>query len=403
MITRLLTLLFVIPLFCSAPRAHADVFVLSHGGRIRGDWLNSDAESPSTYEIEIEGGGHLTLGAEQVADVVEKSKVQRQYEAALPKVPDTVEGHWDMAQRCKKAGLDTERNFHLRRILELSPDHADARYALGYSRVQGQWVQQDEWRKKQGYVLHEGSWKLPQEIRLETRREKREEQEIEWRKKLRRWRKSILRGRDTSAEALAKLRAVDSPYAITPVAELLNEENDPTPLKLVYIDILSRFDSSNAVAALLQRVMRDSELEVRERSLAAVRKNGQQQAVAVLSRALNSDDNGVINRAAWALEQLGNPSAIPALIDAVVTTHKIKVYPGGGPGSINTNFGSGGTGLQMGGKPKVVKRSLRNREVLSALTSLTEEDVNFSFNKRAWQNWWARKHMVPGINLRRDL
>ncbi|MFW6168846.1 MAG: HEAT repeat domain-containing protein [Planctomycetota bacterium] len=403
MMVKYLPLVLAIPVAWATVHARADVFVLTHGGRIEGEWLNSETESPSTYEIGTSEGGQLTLAAEQVERVVLKSKMQRQYEAALPKVPDTVEGHWDMAERCQQAELDAEREFHLRRILELSPEHSEARHALGYSRVQGNWVKPDEWRKKQGYVRHEGSWKLPQEIQLASRRENREEKEIEWRKKVRRWRKSILRGRDTSSEALAQMRAIDSPYAISAIAELLNEESDPTPLKLVYIEILSQFDNSNAVAALLQRVMRDSDLEIRERSIEAVRKTDKEQAVAVLGRALQADENAVVNRAAWALERLGDPAAIPALIEAVVTTHKIKIYPGGSPGSINTSMGSGGTGLTMGGKPKVVERTLQNRKVLSALTSLTEEGVNFAYNKQAWKDWWAREQIVPGINLRRNL
>ncbi|MFO7902137.1 MAG: HEAT repeat domain-containing protein [Planctomycetota bacterium] len=403
MMGNILPLLIAIPVALATVHVRADVFLLTHGGRIEGEWLNSEADPPSTYEIATQGGGHLTLAADQVERVVVKSKIRRQYEAALPRVPDTVEGHWDMAERCREAGLDAEREFHLGRILELSPDHSEARHALGYSRVQGNWVKQDEWHQKQGYVRHEGTWKLPQEIELSSRRETREEKEIEWRKKLRRWRKSILRRRDTTSEALAQMRAVDSPYAIAAVAELLNEESDPTSLKIVYVEILSQFDNSNAVAALLQRVMRDPDLEIRERSIEAIRKHGKEQAVAVLSRALKADENAVINRAAWALERLGDPAAIPALIEAVVTTHKIKVYPGGGPGSINTSMGSGGTGLTMGGKPKVVKRTLRNREVLRALTSLTEDGVNFAYNKEAWKDWWSRKHVVPGINLRRNL
>lgn len=399
----ILLLLIALPIALTAVNARAEVFVLTEGGRIEGDWLNSETDAPSTYEIGISGGGHLTLDADQVERVVVTSKIRRQYEAALPKVPHTAAGHWDMAQRCQEAGLDAEREFHLRQVLELSPDHSDARHALGYSRVQGNWVMPDEWREKQGYIRHQGSWKLPQEIQLASRRDKREEKEIEWRKKLRRWRKSILRGRDSRAEGLAQMRAIDSPYAIAAVSELLNEESDPVSLKLLYIEILSQFDSSSAVTALLQRVMRDSDLEIRERSIEAIRGHGEEHAVAVLSQALQADENAVVNRAAWALERLGDPAAIPSLIEAVVTTHKTTVYPGGGPGSINTSMGSGGTGLQMGGKPKVVKRSLRNRAVLSALTSLTKEETSFGYDQEAWRHWWAQKQVVPRINLRRNL
>ena len=38
-------------------------------------------------------------------------------------VPNTVEGHWDMAERCRKAGLKTQRDTHLQKVLELDPNH----------------------------------------------------------------------------------------------------------------------------------------------------------------------------------------------------------------------------------------------------------------------------------------
>jgi len=398
-----ITVLVMLILLPAPVSGQVDVFMLANGGRIEGKWLNRESESPVSYEIALSDGGQLTLASDQVQEIMNKPELQLQYEAMMPTIPDTVEGHWDMAERCGKANLEAQREVHLRRVLELSPDHSQARHALGYSQVDGKWVMPEEWRKNQGYVRYRGSWRLPQEIELEKEQEQREEEEVAWRRRLERWRTAIVRGRDNRAEALAQLRAVDSPYAIAPLASMLDDEDEPEPLKLVYVEILSRFDSSRAAAALIDRVMTDPDAEVRERSIAALQKHGTKQAVAVLSSALQSKDNGVVNRAGWALGRLGDPAAIPALIDAVTTTHKIKVYPGGGPGSINTSMGSGGSGLSMGGRPKVIEQTARNRHVLSALTSLTPEGVNFSYNERAWRNWWAQQHVVPGVNLRRNL
>jgi hypothetical protein len=149
--------------------------------------------------------------------------------------------------------------------------------------------------------------------------------------------------------------------------------------------------------------MSDPDLELRERCIAALQQHGTQQAVAVLTRALGNKDNRVVNQAAWALGKLQAPSAIPELIDAVVTEHKFKVSQGGAPGSMNASFGSGGTGFQPGGRPKIIKRNLNNQQVLSALRKLVPEGVNFAYNEKAWKDWWARKQVQPGVNLRRDL
>jgi hypothetical protein len=228
-------------------------------------------------------------------------------------------------------------------------------------------------------------------------------EEGEWRKKLRRWRSAIMRGRDDAQEAWAQLQAIDSPYAIRGLAKLLEESDEPQPLKLVYIDVLSQFNDSRATAALLQRVMLDPDLEVRERSIEAVRNHGQQQAVAFFTRALKNKDNQVVNQAAWALGRLGDPAAIPDLINAVVTKHKFQISSGGAPGSMNASFGSGGTSFQPAGRPRIVEQFLKNQQVLVALRSLVPDGVNFGYNRQAWKDWWAREQLFPNFNLRRDL
>ena len=219
----------------------------------------------------------------QVEEVIVQSEALRRYEELLPKVPNTVEGHLDMAERCRKAGLKEQREFHLEKVLELDPNQADARRGLGYSQVDGQWIRADEWFENQGYVRHKGGWRLPQEVDLDTRHDRQVVEEKEWRKRLQVWRNSVVRGRNDAAEALAQLRAVDSPLAIAGLSEMLADSEEPKQLKLLYIDVLGKFRSRSAVAALLKRVMQDPDLEIRERSIDAAKVHGSQQAVAVLT------------------------------------------------------------------------------------------------------------------------
>ena len=62
--------------------------------------------------------GKITLAAKQVAQVVTKPQVLQQYEASLPKVPNTVEGHLEMARKCRDANLFPQRDFHLQEVLQ---------------------------------------------------------------------------------------------------------------------------------------------------------------------------------------------------------------------------------------------------------------------------------------------
>ena len=137
----------------------------------------------------------------------------------------------------------------------------------------------------------------------------------------------------------------------------------------------------------------------------AARLHGSQQAVAVFSRLLKDKNNQIVNQAAWALGRLGDPSAVPALIDALVTKHRFRVQSGGGPGGISGGFSpQGGGGMQAGGKAMIIEQEYQNRQALSALVALVPAGVNFGYDKAAWKNWYASQQQnAPGTNLRRDL
>jgi hypothetical protein len=122
-----------------------------------------------------------------------------------------------------------------------------------------------------------------------------------------------------------------------------------------------------------------------------------------LTRALKDKKNPVVNQAAWALGRLGSPDAVPALIEAVVTTHRDRIQTGGGPGAITSGFSpTGGNSLQAGGRVQLIEMDLPNRQVLQALTALTPDGVNFGYDEQAWKNWYAQQQSEPGFDLRRD-
>jgi hypothetical protein len=93
------------------------------------------------------------------------------------------------------------------------------------------------------------------------------------------------------------------------------------------------------------------------------------------------------------------------LINALVTRHETIVHPPGG--NINPAFGTspdggaGMNGLQVGGGPKKVVRSVKNKAVLEALITLTGQ--NYQYAVPDWKQWYVATHSLPvDINLRRD-
>lgn len=377
----------------------ADLFLLANGGRVEGKLLNPRETPRKVYLVQPIEGGSLTLARSAVAEVVSKSDLLHSYQAALPALADTEAAHLDMAQKCQKAGLTQERNFHMEQVLRHNADNEVARYALGYRRLDGKWQRQDDWMEQQGYIKHRGEYKLPQEIEIERREQKFESQQIEWRKKIKLWRSWVIKGRDRAHEGLTNLRGIRDPMAASSLATNLRQPREPRALKELYLEILSRFTTNGtAIGALTWAGLRERDRELREKALDALAESGSPIAVEAFVKTLQDSDNVMVNRAAVALSHMKQPqrSTLP-LIDALVTEHK-RVVGGGG---MQTTFGGGGAGsLSVGGKPKVEKVKLKNQPVLHALTAL-HPGVNFGFDQAAWKRWYVSQNTPADVNLRR--
>lgn len=397
--TRPARLLCAAALLGCAGAAEAEIFVLQSGGRVAGQWLNREVESRETYVIQPELGGQITLDEDLVQRIIEPSPQEQLYRKLSPAVPDTVAGHWKMAEWCRERMLLDERHSHLRRIIELDPQHEEAHLALGYRRVRGQWMTQEEQNAARGLILYRGQYRTRQEIELIERAEKAYLAEREWHTKIKRWH-GWLNDPDKAFQAKKNFRGVRDPFAIGPLARLLNEEKRPA-VRILLIEALAQIDSSGVVGPLVQTSLGDPVEEVRLTCLDYLAEMQSPLALKMYIGELGDKSNGTVNRAAEALRILGNPEAIAPLIDALITTHKYKIVVGK-PGQMSSTFGSGGGGgFSFGGAPpRIIERQQPNREVLAALVALTNN--NFQYNIKAWKQWHANQKNSLRIDARRD-
>lgn len=389
-------------LACSA--ASADVFLLHQGGKLEGEWLNRAAPSSEVYEIETSGGGRLTLAKDRVAEVVVEKPPAAEHDRMAPAFADTIEEQWRIAEWCRERNLPDERRTHLRRILELDPDHVKARLALGYMHIGGRWVTRDEQYQEQGYEFYRGRWRLVQEIELLEKRSKRRQAENEWRGRLVRLR-TALTG-DAQAKAYRQIAAIRDPRAVPALAEMLARDRH-RPLRLLYVEALGRIASPEAAAVLTQRSVDDADVEVRWAALEEIVRLAPPEAPGAYIRLLKDNNNRRVNAAAAALAQLGDRTAIEPLIDALVTVHEQIVRFGGASDAVTTSFGGdsvggGGTSFQSGGKTEILHVPVQNQAVLESLVRLTG-GPSFGFNQQAWRNWYAiEKSRLEQFNARRD-
>jgi hypothetical protein len=377
--------------------ARGDVFHLAGGGRIEGELLNPREEPRKAYEVRVAGGGTVTLVKEQVAKVESPSEAERQYHKLRVETPATVEGHWKLAEFCRTSNLPASREYHLGEILKLDPEHAEARYGLGYSKVKDKWVRTDEYMRERGYVLHRGSWRTPQEIAVEERKQEVTDAQDEWRRKLKLWRGWLGKKRD--AEARREIQAVTDWRAAEAAAELLEDERTSEG-KLLWIEVLSKLPTHTAWTALTKYALEDDDDRVRERCITSLEQSGSGPAGRVFLRALDDNDNVRVNRAGIALGRMQDPSAVPALIEHLETKHKFVTPGSGSPGGlgIGVGFGSGGSGLSTGSGPSVKEQNFFNTGVHGALFALTRQ--NFRTQKE-WRDWYIESSTPKGVNLRR--
>jgi len=390
-------ILSIAAVLLAVPAAHADTFFLSTGGKIEGDLLNRN-ENPRTTFVVTTGVGSITLSAETVLRVEEKSQARKDYEKMLPAMSDNAVDHWKMSVWCQKNGLKEERALHLEKVLKHNPNHEQARHGLGYSKVNGKWVIMEEHNIAQGLVRHRGDWWFPQDVAISINSKNYKEKAGSWRKNLRMWRGWL--GKKREAEAVQHFRSIRDPLAAAPLGEMLADER-VRAVKIMYIEILGQLNGHSASTALVKQAIEDNDEVVRDRALDQLAEKKAPGVIAVFRRGLKHKEIPKINRAAVGVARMQDTDAIPLLIDALTSTQKFTIGRGNGsPGSVGATFGNGGGGLTAGKKATVVQREVGNESVLNALRHLTG-GVDLGFNRKDWDTWYARAGTPQNVDLRR--
>jgi hypothetical protein len=382
-------------------RAHADVLELKNGGRVEGQIADSRGTDQDSYVIATADGGQLTIARSEVVRVVPQTKDEEEYQRRARAASDTVDAHWDLAQWCREKNLRSAYREQLTHILELDPQHAEARQALGYQKVNGQWMLRDDIMAARGLVLYEGKYVTRQHVELLERDKQARSTDVDWNNHIDRLRRGVTgRRQDRAEQALAELRAIRDPQAAAAITEWLRQEQDPE-LKRVLLETTAQIDHPLAVNALVELSLSDPEDETRVEALECLIKSGRPIAGAYI-HALKSSDDIVINHAAEALQTIGDTDAIGSLIDALVVKRR-GVVSGGSPDQHAYVFTPKGGGVSSFGSapPKVITQSVRNPFVLTALVKLAG-GVSFDYDQEHWRKWLAAQAKTNVVDVRRD-
>lgn len=147
-------LAFVAGLCLLATQARADRVHLSGGSVVEG----KATRQGDRVVVEVESG-ELTLPAESVERIETADSDIQRFEARYAKwKPGDVKGLMALADFCRDHELRAREQRMLQKVVELAPDHKEARARLGYVHTDNGWVTREEQLRAQGLVQHDGQW-----------------------------------------------------------------------------------------------------------------------------------------------------------------------------------------------------------------------------------------------------
>ncbi|QDV22281.1 hypothetical protein Q31a_05650 [Aureliella helgolandensis] len=394
-----------------ASTVQADLFHYKDGRIISGKVLGQPAEveiagnSTTVWTVEIDPGvyiqvlkSELVLGSGYEA----LSKDRAEYAQLAAQAPRTVEGQRELVVWCLKHGLADLAKAHQLATVDIAPDDNAVRVAADYMKDRnGRWQKKEVIMGQQlGKVRQGRLWRFPESIAHQQAEEELAKQTVEATKDLRRWH-NVLSSRNANPQnknyqdAVLGIQQLDNPLVVGTISDYLldSRKEIPAPLRMMYTEILARFQNFETARVLTQVSMQDADPQVRARAMDLVASYGAEVAIPVLTGYLGNADNTMVNRAAEGLGRLSAQSAILPLINAITTTHSMTV------GSEATNASPTSGSFSTGGQ-KTISVPIENASVRNTLTQLTNQ--SFGYDRAAWIHWYASQYAAPASDLRRD-
>ena len=389
----------------------ADLVQLKNGGELRGSLVKGTGTNEPELTIVSTSGATITIPRSEVEVVQSRSPLVEEYVTRSREIPHTVQAHQELADWCVSRQLKPQRAEQLELLLELEPDNEVVHRSLGHIRHDGQWMTRDDAMAKQGYVKHNGKYITQLEFELLEKSSAERAAEQEWYPKVKQWTNWLV-GRDSrrANEAVAALwnylGAHKNVECRKLFVEVAGQIPGPKPARKLSTFLLHEVDEPTFRLAL-DSIDPEQKDEVLKNCLPG----------------LKDKSNDVVQRSAIVLARFGDERVIPELIDALITTHRVKAQVPAP--SINVGFGvapngtpsllpAGSTGMvpsdiemmnRAGQLPYgytygnsnpttpmktiMVKAIVRNTRVLEALQKITGED--FGYDQRDWQKWWTLK------------
>jgi hypothetical protein len=390
--------------------SRADIFHLNTGGEVEGKLIS---ETDDAY-IVLSVVGEFPLPKALVKEIEKKTSVVEIYEQRRDATPETAKGQYALARWCREEGMRRQWETHLHQAITLDPEYTPARRALGYVRVGRLWVD--------GRTIIER--RDPEAVQRANEREaERLTRAIQgrWRRQIRAHRTNLMSGDPGKADrARAHLAAITDPLAIEPLLEVLSEGDQAS--RELLVDLLKVMAHEDAKMGLALIALLDPLQPVRERAMDVLKQRNDARLAGQFHLALRSPNDIIIERAAWAVGELGYKPAVPDLIPLLTAVRDkwvevpvkdflwyLSPYGDLAPAG---NYGFTGAPINlwesyMGFAPTVIpwagvytpmsihnewrrrRIEVKRTQVLEALRKLTGQNLGFDADE--WMRWYEQK------------
>lgn len=158
--------------WCLASVANADEIVLESGSTLVGIVR---AEDKDWVTIEV-GAGTVSIPRAQIREIRRGPCALTDYyeRAELIAASKDPDAHFELGLWAKNQGLSAVSRAQFRIVIDLDPNHAGARTALGYRFHEGRWLTDTEYRAAIGQVHFRGRWMAREERDAILERERKE-------------------------------------------------------------------------------------------------------------------------------------------------------------------------------------------------------------------------------------
>ncbi len=378
--------------------ARADIIELKDGGVIYGKVLNP--QSGQMVQIEAEDGTLIEVDR-RIARIRISLDRDKKYAEEILQKDDSLEEHRAIVEKCANEQMNNIANAHRERITELDPADRANWEALRYypDEATGKWLRRDVVMYRRGKIKGDKSrtWYTWQEKALLDFDEKikiqKRDLEREFDGKLKTFFNGVPR---LQAEAQAYLDTVNNPLLLSRIVKLIREGDAAE--KQIGWQLIKQLPIRSTTPALVSIALEESNMGVVGEALDQIQTGDEWVKESALTAFASKLGNTTTrDRAAYCMSPLVDKRYISILINHLLSTQEVR--PAGNPGGLNAGVGNGNIGLGGGATP-AQRRLVQHKEVLNTLSRLTGE--NFGYNMDQWRVWFAQKHAVQNLDLRRD-